>query len=166
MVKHNIYTKIYILKTNTNTSTHRSRNLSSIMKSEARVGLYSFFKCSPSLPSLWSDQHQRFTTNLPLVNIPWTACIYASDPRLQREAEPHREWEAYHMNWLQGFPYCLTQPCFYGDEGPQFLPWVLIVQAEGNLIDCVCVRHDHIEAILHEEDRERERERTGCGEEN
>lgn len=116
------------------------------------------FKCLPSQFSLWSDQHQWSTTNLPLVNIPLTACIYASDPQLQREAEPHRETEAYHMKWLQGFSHCLTQPCVYGDRGPQFLPWVLIVQAESNFIDCVCVRHDHIEAILHEEDREREQD--------
>lgn len=38
--------------------------------------------------------------------------VYTSDPRLQREAEAHGE--AYRMNWLQGFPFCLARPCFYG----------------------------------------------------
>lgn len=56
----------------------------------------------------------RFTANLPLVNIPWTACKCTSDPWLQREAEPHKGTEPDRVNWLQAFPLCLPQPCLCG----------------------------------------------------
>lgn len=42
----------------------------------------------------------------------------------------------------------------------RFLPWVLIVQAESDFIDSMCMRHDHIEAILH---GETEKQWAGCG---
>lgn len=106
--------------------------------------------------SLWSDQPLWFTTKLPLVNIPSTACMCACDLWLQREAEPHKEIEPYRVNWLQGIPHCLPQPCLPEGRGPQSSPWVLIVQAESDFIDRVCMRHHHVEAILREKEAERD----------
>lgn len=66
------------------------------------------------------------------------------------------------------FLHCLIQCCTHWGwraGGPRSLPWVLIVQAESNLIDCVRMRHHHIEAVL-QEDRHThtQRQDTGCGE--
>lgn len=56
-----------------------------------------------------------------------------------------------------GFPLLFGPALLLWRWGPEFLPWVLIVQAESNFIDCMCMRHDHIETVLHGE-RQRDRE--------
>lgn len=105
------------------------------------------FRALFALPaSLWSDRPLWLTANLPLVNIPWTACMCNSDPRLQREAEPRKGIKP---NRMAGY-----RPCLSGQPGLHFSPWVLVVHTESNFIDRVCVRHHHVEAILQEKERE------------
>lgn len=75
-----------------------------------------------------------------------------SDLQLQREAKgPLWMWK--HIGWWTG---CRVSSIVQPNPNPsskgtgvlRFLPWVLIVQAESYFIDSMCMRHDHIEAIL------------------
>lgn len=72
------------------------------------------------------------------------------------------------MNWLQGFPYCLTQPCIHGDVGASVLT-VSSYCSSWEQFRWLRVREtwpywSHT-AWRRYTGRER-RERTGCGEKN
>lgn len=152
--------KLLSWKKTGDSSIHSFENVKN--KTNVKYGSFTFslgyYKPSPIYWNTPSTHYEVISPcGLPLIpNIPLTAfSISLWSLTSERSRAPWR-MRSISYELAAGFSLLFDPTQCLRRRGPQLLPGVLIVQAESNFIDCMCMRHNHIEAILQQKEREQD----------